>query len=67
MLDLFENSVDNFVDDVIHNPGGSLAATLVAAKFYGGAIVAAAPVAVPVIAGGALLYGICKLRKLKKS
>lgn len=67
MLDLFENSVDNFVDDVKRNPGGSLAATLVAAKFYGGAIVAAAPVAVPIIAGGALLYGIFKLKKVKKS
>lgn len=63
MIDFFEETVDEFVGTIKRNPCGSMAATMVGVKLYGAAIVAAAPVALPVIGVGAALYGYCKLRK----
>lgn len=63
MLDFYEELVDDFVGSIKRNPAGSLAATMVGVKLYGAALVAAAPVALPAVGLGALVYGCCKLRK----
>lgn len=67
MIDYFEKGVDSLVDTIKQNPTGSLAATIFGAKLYGATIIAAAPIAVPIIAGGATLYGLCKLKKWTKN
>lgn len=65
MLNWYEEMVDELVDSVKRNPGGSCMMAAAGVKLYGAAMLTAAPIAGPALLVGAGLYGLCKLRKNK--
>ena len=61
MLGFYVDFIDDIVNSVKRNPGGSTAAALAGWHLYGTAITAAGPVVITALLAGGAVYGVGKL------